>query len=93
MEDFEKRVESLKKRLEEIKKLKEEFEKLRKKGVYVEPVEFKFYSTELLILVKKVERFEKLLKDIVSLLENIVDLMYAKQPVSIAQKEESKEIK
>jgi len=94
MEDFEKKMENLKKRLEEVKKLKEEFEKLKRKGgIYVEPVELKFYSSEVIILEKKMEKLEKLMKDIVLVLENIIDLICGGQLISLTPKEESKEEK
>jgi hypothetical protein len=90
MEDFEKRIENLKKRLEEIKKLKEEIEKIRRSNVAFQPPDFKLYSNEVFIVEKRVEKLEKLLRDVVIILESIVDLICGKQTSSQISKEEAK---
>jgi prefoldin subunit 5 len=89
MEDFEKRIENLKKRLEEIKKLKEEVEKMRK-GVAFQPLDFRLYSSEVFIVEKRVEKLEKLLKDVVSILEGLLELICGKQTSLQVSKEEAK---
>ena len=90
MEDFEKRIENLKKKLEEIKKLKEEVEKIRKGNVAFQPLDFRLYSSEVFMLEKRVEKLEKLLKDVVSILEVLLELIYGKQTSLQVPKEESK---
>jgi prefoldin subunit 5 len=90
MEDFEKRIENLKKRLEEIKKLKEEVEKIRKGNVDFQPLDFRLYSSEIFIVEKRVEKLEKLLKDVVSILEGLLELICGKQTSLQVPKEEAK---
>ena len=90
MEDFERRIENLKKRLEEIKKLKEEIEKIKKINIAFQSPDFKLYSSEVFIVEKRVEKLEKLLRDVVIILESIVELMYEKQTSSQIYKEEAK---
>jgi prefoldin subunit 5 len=90
MEDFEKRIENLKKKLEEIKKLKEEVEKISKGNVAFRPLDFKLYYSEVLIVEKRFEKLEKLLKDVVSILEGLLELICGKQASLQAPKEEAK---